>query len=422
MSETLRTYFYRVLLPHGRVRAGLLRLVVAFDHSARLRLEQRTEGTVLTLWRLPHWISTPLDFIRQSLRRQVSNQDVAGFLRDMGLMLAAGVPAMEALTTLIEDDAGLGAVAVIAGRVHADLGSGISTAETFARHPDIFPETVRNLVTIGDQSGALPQMLTEAAEHMERMIDIQRDIRTALIYPMFVFATIFAVAAFWMYYVVPSMSRLFKQLGAKLPPLTTWLLAVSDTLVGAFGWALLAFLLIVACCLWAYKRVFAVRRSVHLFLHHLPVARVLLTSSGMAFITEHLALLVRTGLDFVTSLDVLTRATRDLYYRERLAKVRDSVARGEGIAASMRRVGGFPSMAVRMIAVGEESGSLDQQLSHLASEYRKRLAVVVNSLAEIIKPAIILVAGAFFLFLVVALLLPIYDLVRQSVGHSLGGG
>ena len=88
----------------------------------------------------------------------------------------------------------------------------------------------------------------------------------------------------------------------------------------------------------------------------------------------------------------------------------------------MRRVGGFPSMAVRMIAVGEESGSLDQQLSHLASEYRKRLAVVVNSLAEIIKPAIILVAGAFFLFLVVALLLPIYDLVRQSVGHSLGGG
>ena len=100
----------------------------------------------------------------------------------------------------------------------------------------------------------------------------------------------------------------------------------------------------------------------------------------------------------------------------------DGVARGEGIGASMRRVGGFPAMAVRMIAVGEESGSLDKQLDRLATEYRKRLDVVVKSLGEIIKPALILLAGALFIFLIVALLLPIYDLVRQSVNHSLGGG
>jgi general secretion pathway protein F/type IV pilus assembly protein PilC len=88
----------------------------------------------------------------------------------------------------------------------------------------------------------------------------------------------------------------------------------------------------------------------------------------------------------------------------------------------MRRVGGFPAMAVRMISVGEESGSLDKQLDRLAAEYRKRLDVVVNTLSEIIKPALILVAGGLFIFLIVALLLPIYDLVRQSVNQSLGGG
>jgi general secretion pathway protein F/type IV pilus assembly protein PilC len=87
----------------------------------------------------------------------------------------------------------------------------------------------------------------------------------------------------------------------------------------------------------------------------------------------------------------------------------------------MRRVGGFPAMAVRMISVGEESGSLDEQLVHLASDYRKRQEVLIKSLAEILKPVIILVAGGLFLFLIVALLLPVYDLVRQSVAHTMGG-
>jgi general secretion pathway protein F/type IV pilus assembly protein PilC len=101
--------------------------------------------------------------------------------------------------------------------------------------------------------------------------------------------------------------------------------------------------------------------------------------------------------------------------------VRELVSRGEGIASSMRRTGGFPAMVVRMVAVGEESGSLDVQLTHLAGEYRKRLEILVKSLAEIIKPAVILLAGALFLFLIVALLLPVYDLVQQSVRQSLGG-
>ena len=187
------------------------------------------------------------------------------------------------------------------------------------------------------------------------------------------------------------------------------------------GFTLLETLLVVAL-VWLYRSVPKFKQGCHELMHRLPILRTLSTSSGMAFISEHLALLVRAGLDFMLSLDVLSRATTDQFYRERLLRVRDGVARGEGIGASMRRVGGFPAMAVRMIAVGEESGSLDKQLDRLASEYRKRLDVVVKSLGEIIKPALILLAGALFIFLIVALLLPIYDLVRQSVNHSLGGG
>jgi general secretion pathway protein F/type IV pilus assembly protein PilC len=420
--NALKTYYFRVLLPVGGIQSGLLRLAVERDHSARLRLERETEGTVLTLWHFPTWLAAGLDFLRQLGARHVSDEDMAGFLRDMGLMLAAGVSALDALRTLVEEGRATGnkAITQMATRMADDLSGGIGIAESLNRYPDIFPETVRNLVSVGDQSGSLPRMLGEAAAHVERSLGIRRDIRTALIYPLFVFATIFGVAGFWIYYVVPNIALLFKQMNAKLPPITIALVSFSDAVVNH---ALLVVVLLVALMsglILAVRHVPAVRRGLHEGLHRLPIARVLITSAGMAQITEHLAILVRAGLDFVTCLKVLSRTTQDQYYQQRLVGVRESVERGTGIAASMRSVGGFPAMAVRMIAVGEESGNLDVQLTHLADEYRKRLEIVVKSLFEILKPLVVLLAGALFLFLIVALLLPVYDLVRQSMNTSLG--
>lgn len=420
-TARMRAYYYRVLLPHGAVKQGFVRLLVERDHSVRLRLEQQTEGTVLTLTRLPGWLAWVAGLGRW-LRAPVRPVDLAGFLRDMGIMLDAGVPMMEALQTLIEDNSGNGNVAGIARRVRVDLAAGMRIPHSFARHPDVFPETVRNLAEIGDESGALPRMLLESAAHVERLIDIRRDIRTAMIYPALALASILGVGFFWLYYVVPNLAQLFKQLQAKLPPLTQWLIDVSDTLVQSLGLVALALVLLAALLVWLYRSVTGFRQACHELAHRVPILRTLSTASGMAFISEHLSLLVRAGLDFMMSLDVLARATSNQYYRARLIKVRDGVARGEGIGAAMRRVGGFPPMAVRMIAVGEESGSLDKQLDRLSVEYRKRLDVVVKSLGEIIKPALILLAGGLFIFLIVALLLPVYDLVRQSVTQSLGVG
>lgn len=419
---TSNTYYFRVLLPHGVVKSGLLRLAVERDLSVRLRLEAETDGIVITLWRLPHLLSGVADVMQRVVRRPVRNEDLSGFLRDLGLMMGAGVPSLDALQTLVDDggDTGADTVAQMARRMREDLQSGVGMTDAFARHPDVFPETVRNLVAIGDQTGTLDRMLIEAADHVERMMNIRRDIKTALIYPAFVFATIFAVAGFWIYYVVPSMARLFKQLQAKLPPLTEGLVSFAEFLSAYLPWVLLASAVMVTVGMALFRRSERVQLGTYSLLHRLPIARTLLASSGMAHMTEHLAILVRAGVDMVSSLRILGRATRNRYYRARLLQVAESVSRGEAMAPSMRRVGGFPAMAVRMISVGEESGSLDSQLAHLAAEYRKRLEVLVKSLAEILKPAIILVAGGLFLFLIVALLLPIYDLVRQSVQQSMG--
>lgn len=421
---TLNTYYYRVLLPHGRVRSGMLRMAVKRELSARMRIESDTDGTVLSLWRFPAWLTSISGLFLHLFRRQVRGEDLAGFLRDMGLMMRAGVPSLDALSTLVEesDNGDNRAMAYVGRNMLDDLNTGIGMTEAFNRHPDVFPETVRNLVAIGDQTGTLDRMLSEAAEHVERMINIKRDIKTALIYPAFVFATIIGVAIFWIYYVVPNMARLFKQLQAKLPPITEGLVSFADMLSKHLPWVLVVTALVVIGGTLLFKRSERFQLAVYSLLHRLPISRTLVVSSGMAYMTEHLSILVRAGVDLVSSLRILGRATKNRYYRTRLIQVAESVSRGESVSSAMRRVGGFPPMAVRMISVGEESGSLDQQLSHLAIDYRKRLEVIVKSLAEILKPLIILVAGGLFLFLIVALLLPVYDLVRQSVNQTMGGG
>lgn len=424
MSAAMNTYFYRVLLPEGTVKRGIVRLAIDRDFSARLWLERQHDGVVLALYRLPAWLASVQEVAMRPFRQPVRREDLAGFLRDLALMTGAGVPMFDALRA-IESEGEMGdqpRMAGLARRLLEDLNAGASVSDAFARHPDVFPESVRNLVAIGDRSGNMDRMLLEGATHVERMIQIGRNMRTALIYPAFVFATIVAVATFWIYNVVPNMAQLFKQLHAKLPPITVALVAFSDW-VSRHGLLVLILLVGGSMAGWlAMKRIPGVRQAMHRLGHRLPISRLLMRSAGLANITEHLAILIRAGIDVVTSLDILARATSDTYYRSRIHALRERVARGERIAAAMRQVGGFPPMVTRMVAVGEESGSLDTQLHHLAGEYRQRLNTVVASLSEIFKPLVILVAGGLFLFLIVALLLPIYDLVRQTVTLSMHGG
>lgn len=413
----MKIYYYRLLVPGGSVRSGIVQLSVERDFSARLWLEKRHEATVLSLRRLPAWLGQPLRSLSPANVRRLRGEELSGMLRDLAVMVGSGIPMLDALKTVAEED-GLdrrSRVAAVARMLLYDLDAGASVSEAFSRHGDVFPETVRNLVAIGDETGTMDAMLMEAAEHIERLSQLGRDTRRALIYPAIVFAAILAVALFWAYYVIPNLADLFRNMNARLPAFTLSVLAASEWLGrNALATALVASALVAV--LWlSLRRSQRFRHFCHRMAHRLPIARNIARASGMAFLTEHLALLIRAGLDTLSSLGVLERSTRDEYYRTRLARMRAYVERGELLGTAMRQVGGFPPMAVRMVAVGEATGTLERQLRHLAVEYRRRLDHLIGSLSEVIKPAVILLAGALFLLLVVAFLLPVYDLVRQAV-------
>ncbi|MDH5821601.1 type II secretion system F family protein [Luteimonas sp. RD2P54] len=413
----MNVYYYRLLLSTGRVKAGIAQLSVEHDSSARVWLEKNFDAVVLKLYRLPGFLAEAQRTISHLVRPSIRPAELSGMLRDLAVMTSSGIPVMEALRA-VANEVGTGRIsnaARLARRLLEELDAGATLSDAFARFPDAFPETVRNLIMIGDETGTMDSMLMEAADHIERITRMTADTRQALIYPAFVFSAIFAAGGFWIYYVIPNLSELFKQMNAKLPPLTIAVMALSEWLIGNVAYILVgmvvaAFLLWVT---WRYSRSF--RRAVHHLLHRLPISKTIMFSSGLAFFTEHMALLVRAGVDMVSSLQVMERAMRDEYYRDRIIAIRQVLQRGDRVSSAMRQVGGFPPMMVRMIGVGEETGTLDSQFLRLSEEYSLRLQRLIANLSEIIKPVVVMLAGGMFVLLIVALLLPVYDLVQQAM-------
>lgn len=413
----MKAFYYRLQSPAGRVRSGVLQLAVEREFSARVWLEKNHDGVVLSLVHIPRWLAMLLNALGGLFARRIDPVELGGLLRDLGVMLGAGVPMLGALESLIEEnrDTGQHRVARVAQSLADELGAGASISEAFGKHPDVFPETVLNLVNIGQETGAIDRMLIEAAEHVERVNKMGRDARRALIYPAFVVAALLLVSCVWIFYVIPNLADLYRQMNIELPAITAALLDFSEVASAHVELSLFLLFLVIVVPIVLVRLSWRFRSRLHGLGHRLPVSRVIMRASGMAFITEHLALLVAAGLDMSRSLDVLTRSVNDEFYRSRIIDAHRYVQRGERLAAAMKQVGGFPAMAVRMIAVGEETGTTTAQLRFLAQEYRQRFDHIIESLAEVLKPAIIITLGLMFVLFVVAMYLPIYDLIRQAM-------
>ena len=410
-------YCYRLLLEDGRKKSGFAWFAVERDFSVRLWLERHYRAVVLWMARCPDGMNGILRALSKLGASSIRREDLGGMLRDLALMLKSGIPIIDGLSMIVEEASfGMpGGTVSTARLLLGELEGGATVSQAFSRHPGRFPEIVRHLVEIGNESGTLDRMLLEASTHLERVANIGRNARRAMIYPVFVFAAILATTAFWLYYVIPNLSGLFVQLHAKMPPLTLALIRFSDWLAvnGLLSGLILVVILATPWLLFCYHP--GARLWLYRLGHRLPVSGVLLRTSGMAFFTEHLGLLIRAGLDIQHGMEVLERATGDEYYRQGIATTRAIIRRGERLNVAMRMANRFPPLILRMISVGENTGSLDEQMERLAAEYRRRFDHLIASLSEIIKPVVILLAGALFVFIVVALLLPVYDLIRQSM-------
>ena len=410
------SYFrYKVIEPTGKIRSGVINLPYEDETSASFYLE-RDNRTIVSVKKLGNVVSFILQKISGIARKRPSRPIQAELLSNISMMLRAG---MTLTTAMREAASGIN----ITGFEHdvndmiVRIEGGATFSDTASKYDTIFPKNVIHLIRIGEETGKLDEMLMDASEHLMKIESIVSDTKQALLYPAFVFVTMGVGIFFWFYYVVPKIIGLFHDMDVTLPTITVCLLAVSTFLqnnVLSLTVGIVATMIIVFA---AYRGNRQVRWGIDAIFLKLPVSGTIISASNLAFITEYFSLMLNAGIDIVQTMHILRDSTSNEIYREKLEEVIMNLERSESISDSFKNAVVFPSFVVRMINVGELSGTLDVQLKNIADNYRNKLSLLVATLGKMIEPIVIIIAGILFAIIIAGLFLPIYDLVSQVGGR-----
>lgn len=408
-------YFrYKSIGSNGKVSSGFLQLPYQEVTSAISHIE-RDGSVTIYVKKLSRWAGYILKLAVACRRDKLTRPAQAELLNNIAVMLHAGMP----LLTALEE----AAASVERPRLAADIRNmitniqgGASLSEAANHYRNIFPELIVLLMSIGEETGQIDQMLKAGSEHLTRMQRIISDTKQALLYPSFVFLVMGGGIIFWFAYVVPQIVSLFKEMSVALPAVTVMLIAVSE-FVQTYFLHILIGLPAAVPAIWAARRMSRpVKKASDALLMRLPILGSLINTSTLAFISEYFALLLNAGIDIRNTINILKDTVRNEVYRAKLDEVGDRLETGSGIAESFRQTQIFPAFILRMLGIGEKSGTLTGQLDYIAEEYRNRLAVLVATIGKMIEPIALLIAGAIFAVIIGGLFLPIYDLVSAVGG------
>jgi len=349
---------------------------------------------------------------RKPLFKRVDTLQLGVATRQLSTMLTAGMPLDEALATVAEQQPG--ALGPVLSRIRDDILQGSALHLALQAQPRIFPPLYTNMVRVGEASGTLDKVLLQLAEFMDEQARFSAQFRAALTYPFLMFLVGSGVLMFLMTFVVPKITRMLKDMDQALPLPTLWLMSLSGFLA-AYWWllALLALLLF-----WFARRYTLTSRGRLWFdeiKFRLPLLGPLSLQNATARFARTTATLLRSGVPLLTALEIVQGLMGNNYLQQALEVVRDKVTEGAGLAEPLREAQVFPGMLSQMAAVGERSGELDGMLIKVAEIYEHQVQTRLNSLMALLEPLMILVMGSVVGFIVLAVLLPIFQ-ASQGLG------
>ena len=340
---------------------------------------------------------------------KVTAEDIAIFSRQLATMLTAGIPMVQAFEIV-----GVGhdkpAVQKLVLSIKQDIETGNALHQALGRHPLYFDDLYTNLVEAGEHAGALEAVLEKIATYKEKTEALKKKIKKALFYPAAVLAVAIIVTVILLLFVIPQFESLFKGFGADLPAFTQFVVNMSRWLQ-ANGWIVL---IIVGALVFAFSYFHKRSRPLRQFLDRMslgiPVIGPILRKSAIARFARTLATMFAAGVPLVEAMKSVAGATGNIVYQDAVLKMRDSIATGMRMQRAMENTGLFPNMVVQMIAVGEESGSLDEMAGKVADFYEADVDAAVDALSSLLEPFIMVILGVLVGGMVVAMYLPIFKL------------
>ncbi|EHK70885.1 pilin biogenesis protein [Pseudomonas psychrotolerans L19] len=341
--------------------------------------------------------------------KKIKPMDIALFTRQLATMMTAGVPLLQAFDIIGEgfDNPNM---RKMVDDIKQDVAAGNSLANSLRKQPQYFDDLYCNLVDAGEQSGALETLLDRVATYKEKTEALKKKIKKAMTYPAAVIVVAVIVSAILLIKVVPQFQSVFEGFGAQLPAFTLMVIAISEVLQ---EWWLLVLggLFVLAFVLrHFYKKSEKFRDAVDRGLLKIPLIGSILYKSAIARYARTLATTFAAGVPLVDALDSVAGATGNVVFRNAVEKIKGDVSTGMQLNFSMRTTGVFSSMAIQMTAIGEESGSLDEMLSKVATFYEDEVDNMVDNLTTLMEPMIMAVLGVLVGGLIIAMYLPIFQL------------
>lgn len=402
-GAALPNFNYRARDPSGSPFEG----VMSGDNEKHVAEKLRAQGLIVVDIEINKDIALALNKSRSRHRGRITLRDLAVFCRQFATMIGAGVAILQSLR-IIARQAGRRRMGTVLQEVCKDLEAGETLTNAFARRGEEFPPILINMVAAGEVGGILEDVFNRLAEQFEKEDLVQQKVRSALIYPAMVSIVAVGVVIFMVTFVLPNFISIFAQSGAVLPLPTRILLGLSNVLRSF--WYVFAVIPLLGY-LWfeGYRKTEAGRRALDRFLLGLPIFGPLFLKRALALFARTLGTLLKSGVPIMLALSVAERSVGNKAMGMTVREAQTAVRDGRSMIGPLQASPYFPQMVVEMMAVGEETGAMDAMLFKVADFYEKEVSALVERMTALIEPVVILTLGLTVGFIMVSMVLPMFD-------------
>jgi type IV pilus assembly protein PilC len=374
-------------------------------------IEARTRDEVVTMLRKQRLSVVKVDAEKPAGRLGgIKMRDIVVFTRQFSTMINAGLPVVQALDILGKQTENK-ALAAVTKEVVFDVESGTTIADALKKRPKAFNELYCNMVAAGEAGGILDTILMRLATFIEKTDALVRKVKGAMIYPGVIISVAASAILILLIFVIPTFEKMFSSVGMALPMPTRVVIGMSRFLQD-FWWMLLGGAGAAAFAILNYYKTDAGRLQIDSLLLKIPVLGDVLRKSAVSRFTRTLGTLIGSGVSILDGLEITARTSGNRVIQNAIMASRASIAGGETIAGPLQKSGVFPPMVISMIAVGEQTGGLDEMLSKIADFYDEEVDAAVSGLLALLEPMMIVFLGVVVGGMVVAMYLPIFDMMN----------
>jgi type IV pilus assembly protein PilC len=402
----MSTYVYKVRDIRGIPSNGELEA----DNRSAVAAELRTKGfTILDISEKSGGVS-----LRQQLAeaRRIKSKDITVFSRQFATMINSGLAMLRALSILEKQTPNVKLKAVI-GKTRADVEAGSSLSDAMEKHPNVFNRLYVSMVRAGEAGGILDDTLSRIATQLEAEDSLRRMIRSAMVYPLLIAAFALLVLTAMILFIIPVFSKMYADLGSKLPLLTRIMVDISNVIRSIWGVFIIAAIIGGVYGLIRLKRTPQGTAAWDRAKLHVPMGiGEIVRKVIMARFSRTLSTLVSSGVPILQAIEITGETAGNTVVTDAMAGVKASVKEGLPMSEPLAKVSVFPTMVTQMIAVGEETGAVDTMLNKIADFYEDEVNAAVKSLTSILEPIMMIGVGGLVGVIVISLYLPIFNLMQ----------